>query len=199
MSPSGRSIWALTIAVFKTVLYTREQKNYLDLPAKTPSSSSGVFLVLYSWLKCKRPGGSDAYYIANNAIHKTNPLKPFTACSIRKRTMNINLMRSGTHKLTCFPKYMLDYHKHKRLRNTRSVEINVFFTHILKASCVSPPFVITYSFVCWFIFHCFRCRGHVFDVLPWQSLPKGKEGCCCCCMEVKGRRNKHVCLFVAAF
>lgn len=34
-------------------------------------------MVLYCRLKCKKPVGSDTYYIVNNGVHKTNPLKPF--------------------------------------------------------------------------------------------------------------------------
>lgn len=59
----------------------RDKKNktlsYNSCSQDISPSSNVVFLVLYCWLKCKKPVGSDAYYIANNAAHKTNPLTPF--------------------------------------------------------------------------------------------------------------------------
>lgn len=64
---------------------------------KKTSAGSGVkvFLCcfLYRWLKCRKPVGNDATYISDN----TNPLK---ACLIRKRTMIINVMRSGSRDVS---------------------------------------------------------------------------------------------------
>lgn len=157
-----------------------------------------VFSLLYCWLKCKKPVWNDEHCASNIAVHKINPLKPFYIFLDQEK--NNEHKSNEIREPACFPKYMLDYRKHKRLRNRRTVQINAFFHTYFKGFLwffYPPTFVITYSFVCWFIFHCLGCRGHVFDVLPWQSLLKGKEGFCC--IQVKGRRRRHVCLFAAAF
>ena len=133
----------------------------------------------------------------NQQFHtQINPPKAFfILLNQKKRTGNINLMRSGTRKPACFPKYTPDYHKHKRLTNIRTVQINVFLSHVLKTCCFIS--LCDYLFICLLIyFHRLGCRGHVFDVLPWQSLRKGEEGCCS--IQVKGRRKRHVDLFAAA-
>lgn len=165
--------------------------------AKISPSSNGAFLAPFCWLKYKKPVGSDAHYTANNAIQKkNNPLKPFTCCLIRKRTMNINLMRSGTWNPTCFPKYTLDYHKQKRLQKHKNCSDEpVTFPHNLKASL--------FFFPLWLLIHLFvdlyfiasGAEGMCLMCSP-GSLQKGKEGCCC--IQVKGRRRRHVCWFAAA-
>lgn len=109
--------------------------------------------------------GSDAYYIANNATHKINPPKPFTSCLIRKRTLNVNLMRSGTRKPR-FPKIHVGLSQTQRLGNVRTVQIhvNVFFAHILKALCV-------FFSLCNHLFIC---------LLIYFSLPQVQRACVWC-------------------
>lgn len=71
-------------------------------------------------------------------------------------------MRSGTWKPARIPKYTLDYHKHKRLRNIRNVQINLFFAHNLKA----------HNFPLWLVIHLF---------VDLFFIASGAEGTCLMC------------------
>lgn len=133
----------------------KKQKNphfHSIVAAKTSPGSNGVFSALYwlapTWEAC----GEWCILYSQQGRTQNQPTEAFLHLAwSEKRTMNMNLMRSGTRKPTCFPKYTLDYHKHKRLRNTRSVQINLFFAHNLKGSVVFSP-LCDYLFICLLIY-----------------------------------------------
>lgn len=106
-----------------------------------------VFSLLYCWLKCKKPVGNDEHCASNIAVHKINPLKPFYIFLDQEK--NNEHKSNEIREPACFPKYTLDYRKHKRLRNRRTVQKNAFFHTYFKGSlCFLSPAHCDYLFIC---------------------------------------------------
>lgn len=93
------------------------------------------------------PVGSDAYNIANNTIHKSNPLKPFYILLDQKKNNEHKSNEIRDPETDMFPKIHVGLsltqkaQKHKN-RSDKCV-FHTYFTASLFFS-----FVITYSFVC---------------------------------------------------
>lgn len=156
-----------------------------------------VFSLLYCWLKCKKPVGNDEHCASNIAVHKINPLKPFYIFLDQEK--NNEHKSNEIREPACFPKYTLDYCKHKRLRNRRTVQKNAFFhTHFKGFLCfLSPPPPCDYLFICLLI--CF-------------SLPRVQRACVWCApmaVFTKGegrfllhtgqREEKETCLLICSW
>lgn len=89
-------------------------------------------------------------------------------------------------KTACFPKYTLDY-QHKRLRNTRTVQINLLFApHYLKDSL----FFFFFFPLCDYLFICLL----IYFSTPWVQRA---EGVWCALMAVftKGGKGKAAAAF----
>lgn len=124
------------------------------LEIKTSPSIAAVVCFLFyiaGFQKKKKPCGEWCILYNQQFRTQNQPSEVFfSSYSIRKRTVNINIMRSGTRKLTCFPKYTSDHHKHNTLLNIRTVQINMFLAHILKVCCFIS--LCDYLFICLLIY-----------------------------------------------
>lgn len=83
-----------------------------------------------------------------------------TCCLIRKRTININLMRSGTWHPARFPKYSFLSQTQKAQKHKKCADKPVFLPHNLKALCFSS--LCDYLFIC---------------LLIYFSLPRVQRAC----------------------
>ncbi len=199
---TGVTIWMMPLsphhceAISKTsrwLLY-RIKKNHFHsiLLAKTSPSSNGVFFVSYYWLKHKTPEGSDAYYTANNAAHKTSLLKPFYILLDQKKNNEHKSNEIRDLEADMFPKIHCGLSRTQKAQEHNNCSDKPVFHTLFKGSLFFS--LCDYLFIC---------------LLIYFSLPRVQRACVWCALmaiSTKGegmlllhsgqREEKETCLLI---
>ncbi len=120
------------------------------LLAKTSPSSNGVFFVSYYWLKHKAPEGSDAYYTANNAAHKTSLLKPFYILLDQKKNNEHKSNEIRDLEADMFPKIHCGLSRTQKAQEHNNCSDKPVFHTLFKGSLFFS--LCDYLFICLLIY-----------------------------------------------
>lgn len=133
------------------------------LQPRSPSGGGGggVFLAPYCWLKHMQPVGMDASHIHNNAVNKTNLLKPFCMLPDQKKNNKHKSNEIRDLAPSTFPKIQFGLSQtQKAQKHKKCSDKPVFLPHNLKALCFSS--LCDYLFIC---------------LLIYFSLPRVQRAC----------------------
>lgn len=183
-----------SIAISETVLCTIQKgkrKSFRSSSQDMSQQQWGVFSSIFM-AQMQEAWGEWCILYSQQWRTQNQPTEAFYSLLDQKKNNEHKSNEIRDPQTDMFPKIHVGLSQHKRLTNTRSVEINVFFTHILKVSSVFFP-LCDYLFICLLIyFSLLQVQRACVWCAPMAVFTKGEEGCCCC-LQVKGRRCLLIC------